>query len=149
MEKRPRSCRSTAKKVSFSLFFILLSFSVSLIVGHAVARRHEHRRISFCARGIIMAEEEAKPSALAHVGRTLNDELDTARVREKKRDRKRKRERRRERVCTSESRGEKRKRKEDVSLQPHERLPISISPFSSSTKQMTSISLSIPLDYPS
>lgn len=30
-----------------------------------------------------MAEEEAKPSALAHVGRTLNDELDTARVREK------------------------------------------------------------------
>lgn len=59
------------------------SFSVSLIVGHAVARRHEHRRISFCARGIIMAEEEAKPSALAHVGRTLNDELDTARVREK------------------------------------------------------------------
>lgn len=94
-----------------------------------------------------MAEEEAKPSALAHVGRTLNDELDTARVREKKRDGKR--ERRRGRVCTSESRGGKRKRKEDASLQPHERLPISISPFSSSTKQMTSISLSIPLDYPS
>lgn len=40
-----------------------------------------------------MAEEEAKPSALAHVGRTLNDELDTARVREKKRDRERKKER--------------------------------------------------------
>lgn len=60
-----------------------------------------------------MAEEEAKPSALAHVGRTLNDELDTARVREKKK-RGRKGERRRGRVCTSESRGEKRKRKEDV-----------------------------------
>jgi len=43
-----------------------------------------------------MAEEEAKPSALAHVGRTLNDELDTARVRERKRGR-RERERERER----------------------------------------------------
>ena len=98
-----------------------------------------------------MAEEEAKPSALAHVGRTLNDELDTARMREKKRDRKgeRKREKEGEEGCTSESHGEKRKRKEDMSLQPHERLLISISPFSSSTKQMTSISLSIPLDYPS
>jgi len=48
-----------------------------------------------------MAEEEAKPSALAHVGRTLNDELDTARMREKKRDRKgeRKREKEGEEGC--------------------------------------------------
>lgn len=103
MEKRPRNCRSTAKKIS-------LSFSLFLIVGHAVTRRHEHRRISFCARGIIIAEEEAKPSALAHVGRTLNDELDTARERE--RGGGRKRGRRIGRACASEIRGEKRKRKE-------------------------------------
>lgn len=109
MKKRLRNCRSTAKKISLSLF---------IIVGHAVARRHEHRRISFCARGIIIAKEEAKPSALAHVGRTLNDELDTARMREKerRRDRKRwsKRERRIRRACASENRGEKRKRKEET-----------------------------------
>jgi len=85
--------RPLRKSLSLSLS---LFFSFFLIVGHAVARRHEHRRISFCARGIIIAEEEAKPSALAHVGRTLNDELDTARVREREKEREAEREAERE-----------------------------------------------------
>lgn len=100
--------RPLRRTLSFSLFLFLF-FSVSLSVGHAVARRHEHRRISFCARGIIMAEEEAKPSALAHVGRTLNDELDTARVREK-RERKRERQRERKGVHEREPRREKKEK---------------------------------------
>lgn len=73
-----------------------------------------------------MVEEEAEPSALAHVGRTLNDELDTACVREREK-------KQRKGVCEREPR-KKGKRKGEVRLQPHERLPISISSFSSSIK---------------
>lgn len=66
-----------------------------------------------------MAEEEAESSALAHVGRTLNDELDTARMREKER----------EEVRERESRRGRKRKGDNTSLQPHDRLPASISSF--------------------
>lgn len=96
LEKRPRSCRSTAKKVS--------------VVGHAVARRHEHRRISFCARGIIMAEEEAEPECVS-TRRTNVERWTWHCTREK--ERKGVRERASELGSERERRGWKRKRKED------------------------------------